>query len=105
MTGGRPGANDMQRLPTLGAIAGVAQGFAVDGDVPDAQRLGESFYPLVEARLERLGIDAVEDAFQRVVGGKAVGQTEKLLEPGTTATGKGGDLLPVVGPGDHSTDG
>ena len=47
----------------------------------------------------------VEDPFKGVVRGDAVGQTEKLLEPGPAATRKRDDLLPVVGPGDHRTDG
>ena len=57
--------------------AGAAQGLAVDGHVLDPQRRADGLHPLAETGLERLGLEAVEDAFEGVVGRDAVGQLQE----------------------------
>ena len=101
---GRPGTDQVQRLPALGAVAGVTQGLAVDGDVLEAQGAGQRLHPPAEAGLEGLRVEAVEDALQGVVRGDAVGQAQEGLQPGAAASGKGDGLLPVLGTTDDGTE-
>src|SRR5262249_26469879 len=101
----RPGADQVQGPPPFGGLAGVTERFAVDGDVLQTKRVGQRFHPATETGLEGLRIQSLKDTFKRVVGGNAVGQGQKGLQPSTTVLSKGDDLLPIIGPGNHRAEG
>jgi hypothetical protein len=73
--------------------------------VSHCQRLGEGLDPLLEAGQEGVGVDAVEDPFQRIVRRDAVGRGEEGLKPVLAAPGEGSNRLPSVGPADGRAEG
>jgi hypothetical protein len=72
-------------------------GFAVDGNVPDLERLSDGGNPILKATMEGLGIDAIEDPFEGVVGGDAVGKFEETSQPIVSLFAERFDLLPIFG--------
>ena len=96
-----PGADQVQGAEFVGA--GATQGLAVNGDMLDLECLGEGSDPMLEAAVKRLGIDAVEDAFEGVVRGNAVGKFEKAAQPIETLFAEGFDLLPILGAAQDGT--
>lgn len=62
-------------------------------------------HPAGEALLKGHGVEAGEDALEGVVGGDAMGQVQKALEPGEAFAAEQGDLLEVVGTSDDGTQG
>jgi len=83
----------------------MAEGFAVDGDVTQAKRLRQGLDPLLKAGLESLWIETVKDPLERIVGGDAMGKSEKGTQPRLSVLGKGNDLLPVIGTGEDGAEG
>src|SRR5271155_809670 len=76
-----PGTDQVQRSPTLGSIARVPQGFAVDSNVSQTKTVGQGLNPLAEAGLEGLGIKPFKDTFKGIVRGDAIGQSQEGLQP------------------------
>jgi hypothetical protein len=58
-----------------------------------------------EAFLERVGVQAGEDAAERVVAGHAAGQVQERGEPRALGAAELLDLDPPVGAADHGADG
>jgi len=61
--------------------------------------------PLAKAPVNGARIEAVEDAFEGIVGRDAVGKAEYRLEPVEAVTSEGDDLLLILGMGDDGTKG
>src|SRR5262245_45243085 len=83
--------------------SGATQGLAVDGDVFDGQGLLNGRHPRSEAGLKGMGLEPIEDTFEGVMRGDAVGQFEKPFEPVAALTTKGLDLLPILSAGNDGT--
>jgi hypothetical protein len=86
-------------------LEAAADGLAVDGHQPPARRPRDGRDPGGEPPLERVGVQAGEDAAERVVGGDAVGQVQEGAEPRQLAAAELLDLRPPVGAADHAADG
>src|SRR5436305_786376 len=105
MTVGGPSTDDVQGPQFLGGTPGTPHGFAINGDLLEAQTVSQGFDPTLEAGEKGLRIDLVKDAFKGVVRRNAVGQSQVVLEPVVASLGEGNDLLPVVGAADRGTQG
>src|ERR1700687_6298000 len=83
----------------------MPRGLAIDCDETAERGLGNALDPVEEAMLQGLRIEQSEDAIKRVMGGNAVGQFEKGLQPIQFTEAIVGHVHPGIGAGDDSKDG
>ncbi len=72
---------------------------------PHAHRRADLVQPTEQGGLQGLRLEAVEDTFEGVVRGDAVGQFQEATQPVLSAASEGLDVGPRVGAGDDGADG
>src|ERR1700688_4250905 len=95
----------MQGCLARGPIKGTPHRFAVDGNPLQTKAVTQCIDPMLEALMKGAGVQQAEDAAKGIVGGNAVGQRQKGLEPGSFGAAVLGDVLPAVRTADDGTDG
>src|SRR5436190_12901531 len=98
-----PGTDQVQRAKF--SRSGAAHGLAIDSHVLDAQALLNRLDPTSKTCLEGVRLETIENTFKGVMRRDAVGQFQKAFQPVMPLTGKGLDVLPVLGTSNDRTQG
>jgi hypothetical protein len=98
------GAYHMNGGLPCGLVEAVPQGLAVYGDQRALAGFDQRFYPPHETAFKRLGLQQGKDPPKGVVGGNAMRQRQKSLEPGLLGSPKQRHFRPTVGTADHRTN-
>jgi hypothetical protein len=85
---------------------GTPERFTVDGNhVESIASELQAGYPFQECFLECFGVNHAKDSTDGIVGGNAVSELDKLLEPGEPDLGEQFDVFPSVSATEHGKNG
>ena len=103
--GAGPGTHHVNGGSARGAVKGVAQGLAVDGNDLSLGEIPDSLNPVDEAVLELPRVQASKDTGKGIMGRDPIGQVQKASQPRLFLLAVGLDLGPAIGATNHRTDG
>lgn len=84
-------------------VMGTPERFTVDGNhIESIASEIQAGYPSQEGFLECIGVNHAKDPTDGIVGGNAVSELDKLLEPGEPDLGEQFDVFPSISAAEHS---